>query len=259
MSEGKVRALIVDDERPARRKVRRFLAEDPDIEGVGEAESGDQAIRATRAHRPDLLFLDVQMPGINGFGVVDALSPDLLPEVVFVTAHDQYALQAFEVGALDYLLKPFDLERFQQAVERAKASIRSGEAADLQDMVLELIARVERHAAGVEHLLIKTRDRAVLVPTREITWIQAAANYVELHAAERVYLLRDSLEGFLRQLSDRPFLRVHRSFIVNLDHIREIQPWSSHGDHVIFMKDGAKIRLSRRYRKKLPEPFRKHL
>ncbi len=258
MSEGKVRALIVDDEPPARRKVRRFLAEDPDIEVVGEAASGEQAIRAIREHRPDLLFLDIQMPGTDGFGVVDALTPDLLPEVVFVTAHDQYALQAFEVAALDYLLKPFDRERFQQAVERAKERIRSGQAADLHDRVRELIAQIKRPATDLEHLLVKTRDRAVLVPTREITWIQAAANYVELHVGERVYLLRDSLEGVLRQLTGHAFLRVHRSFIVNISHIKEIQPWS-HGDHVILMKDGAKIRLSRRYRDQLPEPFRKHL
>jgi len=258
MTRPPVRVLIVDDEPPARRKIRRFLDKDAGVLVVGEAGNGERAIRAIRELEPDLVFLDIQMPRVDGFGVLEALRKGPLPEIVFVTAHDEYALKAFEFAALDYLLKPFDSERFTQALERAKQRLRGDGGAGLDDRLQELLARMERRPPEAGRLLVKTRDRALLVNTADVAWIQAAGNYVELHVSGQTYLMRETLQGMSRQLNPDTFLRVHRSFLVNADHIREIRPWS-HGDHLIVMRDGAKVRLSRRYRDGLPASLRKGL
>jgi len=258
MTRSVVRALIVDDEPPARRKIRRFLDKDADVVVVGEAGNGERAIRAIRELEPDLVFLDLQMPKVDGFGVLESLKKGSMPEIVFVTAHDDYALRAFEVAALDYLLKPFDAERFAKALERAKERLRGDAGAGLDRRLQELLAQVERRPPKTGRLLVKTRDRAVLVNTVDVAWIQAAGNYIELHVGDRTYLMRETLHGMSQQLDPDTFLRVHRSFLVNADHIREIQPWS-HGDHLIVMRDGTKVRLSRRYRHQLPASLRKSL
>jgi two-component system, LytTR family, response regulator len=257
MSGPRITALIVDDEPPARRKIRRFLEEDEEITIVGEVGTGEKAVEMIRSLSPDVVFLDIQMPGIDGFGVVEALGSGTLPEIIFVTAHDEHALRAFEVAALDYLLKPFDRERFARALTRAKGRVGEG-SSDLAARIREIVAKVENRTASARRILVKTRDRSVLVKVEDITWIRAAGNYVEIHAGEATYLLRETLDGMGRQLDPDTFLRVHRSFLVNADAIQEIQPWS-HGDHVIRMRDGARIRLSRRYRDRLPQLLRENL
>lgn len=258
MKEPKLKALIVDDEPPARRKIRRFLERDTEVRVVGEAAGGAEAVAAIRAADPDVVFLDIQMGEMDGFGVLEALEDGRLPEVVFVTAHDEYALKAFDVAAVDYLLKPFDAERFARALERAKKRVRGGSGAALESNVRRLLSAVGHTAEGTRRILVKTRDRAVLLKVGDIEWIRAAGNYVELHAGEEEYLLRETLEGMGRKLDPESFLRVHRSFVVNAEFVRHIRP-ESHGDHVIVMRDGSRIRLSRRYRDRLPEAIRRNL
>jgi two-component system LytT family response regulator len=250
----RVRVLVVDDEPPARRKILRLLRRDPGVELLGEAGDGAEALRRIRELRPDLVFLDVQMPGTDGFGVLGALGPEELPAVVFVTAFDEHAIRAFEVAAVDYLLKPFDAERFALALERARRRIAAGSAGQFHETLRSLISTLEAERRGLERVIVRTRDRALPLRVRDIAWLQAAGNYVQLHVGRTSYLLRETLEGFTARLDAR-FLRVHRSYVVNADHIREIQPWS-HGDHIVVMRDGARVRLSRRYRERLPEPFR---
>jgi two-component system LytT family response regulator len=258
VTPSRLTALIVDDEPPARRKVRKFLAADPDLEVVGEAGSGEEAVEAIRRLAPDVVFLDVQMGRMDGFGVLEALEGGRMPRIVFVTAHDEFALRAFEVAAVDYLLKPFDADRFRRALERAKESVRAGVDAGLERRMRELLAEVRGGAPAPARILVKTRNRAILLKVADIAWIRAAGNYVELHAGEGEFLLRETLEGMERQLARDTFLRVHRSFLVNVEHVQEIRPWS-HGDHLVLMRDGASIRLSRRYRDRLPEPIRRSL
>jgi len=253
-----LRALIVDDEPPARRKVRLFLERDPEIEIVGEANSGERAVEAMRKLGPDVVFLDIQLGEMDGFDVLQSFDIGELPQIVFVTAFDEYALKAFEVAAVDYLLKPFDAERFAAAVDRVKQKLRAGSTEALEAQVRKLLSTVGRGSHGTRRLLVKSRDRGQLVEVADIAWIHAAGNYVELHVGGKEYLLRETLEGMGRQLDGETFLRVHRSFIVNARFIDEIQP-ESHGDHLILMKDGAKIRLSRRYRDRLPDGIRRHL
>ena len=258
MTAGKITALIVDDEPPALRKLRRFLSKDHEVEIVGEAGGGREAIDKIRALSPDVVFLDIQMGEIDGFGVVEALAADRLPAIVFVTAHDDYALKAFEVAALDYLLKPFDAGRFAQALGRAKERARAGADAGLEERVRSLLAHVGGPAGGSRRILVKKRDRSVLVKVDDIAWVRAAGNYVELHVDQEEHLIRETLDGMGRQLDPQTFLRVHRSFLVNAEHIREIRPWS-HGDHVVVMQDGTQIRLSRRYRRRLPAAIGRNL
>ena len=256
MSERQLTALIVDDEPPARRKIRKFLERDAEIHVVGEAASGARAVAAVRSLSPDVVFLDIQMGRMDGFGVLEVLGTESLPQIVFVTAHDEYALRAFEVAAVDYLLKPFDAERFARALARVKQRARgaAGGGPDLEDKIRSLLAAVGR----TTRILVKSRDRSVLLNACDIEWVRAAGNYVELHAAGGEYLLRETLEGMRRQLDPQTFLRVHRSYLVNAGYVREIRP-ESHGDHLIVMRDGAQIRLSRRYRAGLPAAIRRNL
>jgi two-component system LytT family response regulator len=248
-----VRVLIADDEPPARAKVRRFLAADPEMDVVGEAGSGPEAVDAIRRLRPDLVFLDIQMPGADGFGVLGALEPGTLPHVVFVTAYDAYALRAFEVHAVDYLLKPWDADRFRTALERAKERVRArAPADDLEGRIRRALADVRAPAAYLDRVLVRTGDRAVFVRTDEIDWVEAEENYVRVHAGRESHLVRGTLAGLEERLDPAKFVRVHRSHIVNLGSIRELRPWS-HGDWMIVLRDGRELMLSRRYRDRLPE------
>ncbi len=264
MSDTPVRVLIVDDEPPARRKIARLLEGDPGVAVVGEAGDGRSAVDAIRSLRPEVVFLDIQMPEIDGFGVLEALAPEELPEIVFVTAYDQYAIQAFEVAALDYLLKPFDAPRLREALDRAKARVRNtreaapgaageqGHDAELAERIRSLLAQLDHAAGASSRILVKDRDRARFVSVDEIRWIRGAGNYVEIHAARGTHLLRETLDGIQQRLDPRRFLRVHRSYVVNIDHVREIEPLS-HGDHLLVLTDGSEVRLSRRYRSELPD------
>ncbi|HYW13547.1 MAG TPA: LytTR family DNA-binding domain-containing protein [Longimicrobium sp.] len=248
-----VRVLIVDDEPPARAKVRRFLAADAEIDVVGEAGSGPEAVDAIQRMRPDLVFLDIQMPGTDGFGVLGALEEGTPPHVVFVTAYDEYALRAFEVHAVDYLLKPFDADRFRTALARAKERVRARPPADdLEQRIRRALAEVRPPSAYLDRVLVRTGDRAVFLRTDEIDWLEAEENYVRVHAGRESHLVRGTLAGLEERLDPARFVRVHRSHVVNLGSIRELHPWS-HGDWMIVLRDGRELMLSRRYRDRLPE------
>jgi two-component system LytT family response regulator len=247
-----IRTVIVDDEPLARQRLRRLLEADADIELVGEADDGEQAVSELQRLRPDLAFLDVQMPVLDGFGVLQALGSDHPPVVIFVTAHDRYALKAFEVHALDYLLKPFDKARFTTALERAKQQVRQGSAAALSERLAGLLESVQGRRPGLERLLVKSGGRISFVRVQDIDWIEAAANYVRLHVGKQEHLLRESMTALEKKLDPAQFARIHRSTIVNLERIREMQP-AFHGDYVIILRDGTELALSRGCREKLEE------
>jgi two-component system, LytTR family, response regulator len=242
----KIRILIVDDERPARAKVRRYLNGEPAVEIVGEAAGGRQAVEAIERERPDLVFLDVQMPGLDGFGVIAALDFRPLPEFVFVTAHDHFALRAFEVHALDYLLKPFDPDRFKRVLDRARHHIERKEQDPLGERVSKLIEELRGKPQYIERLFINLQDRAFFLDVDRIQWIEAAKNYIRVHVGGSSYMLRGTIEGLHRKLNPAKFIRINRSQLVNLDSIKELQPWF-HGEYKIILKCGAEMTWSRRY------------
>jgi two-component system, LytTR family, response regulator len=241
---ARVRALIVDDEAVARRRIRRLLSTDTEVMVVGECADGATAVDAIARERPDIVFLDVQMPELGGFAVVSALDPDALPAIVFVTAFDRYALQAFDVHAIDYLLKPYTPERFRTAVQRAKARIQGSRVdASLASFALALHERPRY----VTRLPVKTTGKIVLVDVASVDWIEAADNYVRLHVGTREYLHRETLAGLERQLDPDRFARIHRSAIVQIDRIAELHP-VSHGDADLILRNGTMLTLSRTHR-----------
>jgi two-component system LytT family response regulator len=246
----KIRALIVDDEPLGRERIRTLLKGRADVELVGESKDGREAVEAIRTLEPDLVFLDVQMPELDGFGVVRAVGAAEMPAVIFVTAYDQHALSAFEVHALDYLLKPFDVARFSEALDRALGLIRQGQKEDLGRRIENLLAGVSRPSGGLDRLMVKSRSRIYFVRTGEIEWIEAAGNYVRLHTAGKRHLLRRTMGGLEAQLDPEQFLRIHRSTIVNLDYVRELRPTFS-GEYEVVLKDGTRLTLSRGYRESL--------
>lgn len=248
----KIRALIVDDEPLARQRVRTLLEADPEIELIGECGDGARAVAALEEHKPDLLFLDVQMPLLDGFGVLEALREGWMPVVVFITAHDRYALKAFEVHALDYLLKPFDRARFRTALERAKAQVRRNQSGEVSQKLFALLQDVKEARRPQERLVVKSAGRVYFVRIEDIDWIEAAGNYARLHVGKETHLLRESMSGLEARLDGQRFLRIHRSTIVNVERIRELQP-SFHGDYVVTLHDGTELTLSRGYRDKLHE------
>jgi two-component system LytT family response regulator len=245
-----IRALIVDDEPLARRRIRALLRADTDITVTGECGNGRDALAAIEAEMPDLLFLDVQMPELDGFGVVQAMEPDRMPIVVFVTAYDEHALKAFEVHALDYLLKPVDRERFRGTVERAKEQVRRAQSADAGQRLDALLATLGDERRAEDRIAIKTGGRVLFVRLDDIDWIETAGNHVRVHAGKDIHQLRDTLGRLEQRLPSRKFLRIHRSTIVNIERIREIQPWFQ-GDHVLILRDGTRLTSGRSYRERL--------
>jgi two-component system, LytTR family, response regulator len=247
-----IRTLIVDDEPLAREGLRVRLTRERDVEIVGEAIDGVAAIEAIRGLAPDLVFLDVQMPGLGGFDVLERVSETHLPIVIFVTAYDQYALKAFDVHALDYLLKPFSDARFALALERARHALSSDADRDADRRVAALLAAHAdaRAKPYLTRLPVKDRDRFLLLRIEEITWIEAAQNYVQIHARRGTFLVRGTMADLEAQLDPTRFTRIHRSTLVNLDRIREIRPgW--HGDFDVVLEDGTQLKLSRHYRDRL--------
>ena len=230
---GRIRVVLVDDEPLARATLRKLLAADPEVELVAECAHGEEAVEAVRAHRPDLVFLDVQMPGMDGFEVIEDLASEPLPLVVFVTAYDRYALRAFEVHAVDYLLKPFDDERFAQALERAKERLRRDAVIDLGRRLADLVSEVgdrlpETHGEGglrkpLQRLAIHREGRVDVVEVEEVVWIEAADQYVKLHTEDDVHLMRESMTRLEQSLDPDRFLRVHRSAIVALERVRSLE------------------------------------
>lgn len=249
----KIRTLIVDDEPLARERLRKLLDAEPDIEIAGECADGAAALETALAERPDLIFLDVQMPELDGFGVVAGLDMDPLPAIIFVTAHDRFALKAFEVHALDYLLKPFDRERFKKALERARELVKQRHTGDLSSRLASLITDLKPNKPDPKHLdrlAIKTEGRVLFFKTDDIDWIEAADNYVSIHVGNEEHLHRETMASLEAKLPPARFLRINRSTIVNIERIREMQPMF-HGDYVVILKNGARLSLSRNYRDKL--------
>ena len=261
-----IKTLIVDDEALARRRLRRLLEAERDADVVGEAANGRDAISAIHELQPDLLFLDVQMPEMDGFGVLEEVGAEQMPAVIFVTAFDQYAVRAFEVHALDYLLKPFDADRLRGAFERARQHVANGGQApqNQQQQIMALLESLaaERRDPGpggaraperpADRLMIKSSGRVYFVKVSEIDYVEAAGNYVRLHVGKDAHLLRETMNGVETRLDSGQFLRIHRSTIVNLDRVKEMQPWFS-GEYVVIMKDGTQLKLSRGYRDRLEE------
>lgn len=247
----KLRALVVDDEALARQRVRDLLRRATDIEVAGECANGLEAVKAIEELSPDLVFLDIQMPELDGFGVVEALGADRMPPTLFITAYDQHALKAFEVHALDYLLKPFSPQRFHQALDRARRWCTKATAEKPPDLEA-LLAGLRKERPWVDRLLVKQGDRHILVKTAALQWIEAEDNHVRLHVEGTSHLLRQTMAGILSRLDPAQFRRIHRSAIVNLDCIKEFQPWTG-GDHVVIMRDGTRLTLSRTYRDQFDE------
>jgi two-component system, LytTR family, response regulator len=230
-----IHALIVDDEPLARRNLAVLLRRDPEIVQINECESGAEAIAAIRESRPSLLFLDVQMPECDGFDVIELLGREVPPAIVFVTAHDEYALRAFDVGALDYLLKPFDDARFQRALTRAKE---------------KLAHHAERQDPRAKRLMVKRAGQVLFLDVSDIDWVEAADYYASLHVGDRTYLLRRSLWELERDLDAYQFCRIHRSAIVNLDRVLRLE-LRGDGEYEVVLKSNSRLRLSRRFRKHL--------
>jgi two-component system LytT family response regulator len=254
----KIRALVVDDEPLARRRIRKLLARDADVEVIGDCANGYEAIDAISRQTPNLVFLDVQMPEVDGFAVLEQIDRSLIPFVIFVTAYDQYALKAFEVSAVDYLLKPFDRKRFEQALQRAKTRLFTEQGSGINQQTLALLQELKARSQHLERLLIKSGGRAFFLKTDEIDWIAAEGKYVRLHVGNESHLLREGMTAIEAQLDPRKFLRVHRSSIVNIDRVKELQPWFNH-EYQVVLKDGTKLILSRSCRKKLTELLGEHL
>lgn len=243
-----IRALIVDDEPPARENLRLLLEAEADTEVVAECGSGRVAVAAIAEHRPDVVFLDVQMPGMDGFDVIRAVGPEAMPITVFVTAYDRYALQAFEARALDYLLKPFDDARFRETLDRVRTRLREKEEGDL---ARRLRALVEDEGSGdsgparpITRLTVRERDRVRVLALDAVDWFEAAGDYVRVHAAGRTHLIDDTMKELEAGLDPERFVRIHRSTIVRVDRIRELEP-SSHGDWLVRLEGGVELRMSR--------------
>src|SRR5215471_11878037 len=244
-----LKTLIVDDEPLAREGLRALLSKDADVAAIGEAKDGREAVTAIRESNPDLVFLDVQMPEMDGFAVVRKIGAEHMPAVVFVTAHDQYAIQAFEINALDYLLKPVIEERFVKALVRAKSRIHSN-AADLNRQILGLIETIASPPRYVKRLAVPSAAKTLFVDVGDVDWIDAAENYVELHVGRTSHLLHVTMNAIEKSLDPQIFLRIHRSIIVNLGRIKSLES-SAHGEYVLTLQDGTRLQSGRTYSERL--------
>jgi two-component system LytT family response regulator len=250
MSEAKIRAVIVDDELLARKFIRRMLKHEPDWELVGEASDGNEAVETIRAQKPDIVFLDVQMPEMDGFAVLEKVGIGQLPDIVFTTAYESYAIRAFELHALDYLLKPFDQQRFRDAIRHAKERLQSRQQEDGRRQIGALLERINSKQPYLERLIIKADGRITFLNTHEIDWIEADDKYVHLHTGKGARMVRQTLTAMETQLDPARFVRIHRSAMVNVERIRELQPLFN-GEYSLLMEDKTKLTLSRTYKDKL--------
>lgn len=262
-----IRTLVVDDEKPARRRLLDLLEQQQDVEVVGVGRDGREAVELIRDKKPHLLFLDIQMPNLDGFGVLEDVGPLRMPVTVFVTAYDNYAIQAFEAHALDYLLKPFSDERFETALNHARRHIKTHRASELGRQFARLLADQtaaeaapppEPATGNLQRLVLKSSGRVKFLDVDEIDWIEAAGVYVYLHTGAKTYLYRATIGELQQRLDPERFVRVHRSAAVNTDRIQELHPLS-HGDYTVLLKDGTEIKLSRKYRPQLETWLRQSL
>ncbi len=240
-----LKVLIVDDEPLARDTLRLLLEGHGDVEILGECGDGLEAVDTIRSVGPDVVFLDVQMPGCNGFEVVERVGPKNMPITVFATAYDSYALKAFDASALDYLLKPFDDDRFERALQRAREAVEQREDDDLRDRLETLISR-DRDTTYLSRIMVKSRDSVNFVNVDDIRWIESAGDYVTLKTHDKSHLIRETMTGLEGKMDPSRFVRIHRSTIVNLDYVKELKPYF-HGDYIVYMKSGEELKLSRRY------------
>jgi len=283
MTSSKIRTMIVDDEPAARRGVQLLLEKDPDIAVVGEAASGHEAVRKLKAEKPDLVFLDVQMPELNGFKVLQSLDAAELPAVIFTTAFDQHALEAFEVNAVDYLLKPYEDDRFWTALRRAKSEIARRQTDALSAKLSQLLEHLQGNLgpaveaapsavpsvvepAGApepesvtrERILLRSGGEIFFLRAEDVDWIEAEGDYMKFHAAGRAHLLRETMSNLESRLDPKRFVRIHRSTIVNIDRVKKLSP-SFAGEYAVILQDGTKLRLSRGYHDRLQELLRSAL
>ena len=245
-----MKVLIVDDEPLARERIRTLLEGRKDVTIAGESRDGRSAVRAIRELSPDLVFLDVQMPEMDGFAVLEELGQEAMPAVIFVTAFDQYAIRAFEVCALDYLLKPFDPERFGRALDRARMECKRREGGALREQIGAALAEWRQRKKYVDRLVVRAGGRVCFVRLDEVDWVEAAGNYVRLRAGKEEYLYRATISQLENELPPERFARIHRSRIVNVDRVKELHPLF-HGDYAVILKDGQQFTLSKTYRGRL--------
>ncbi|MGC4075402.1 MAG: LytTR family DNA-binding domain-containing protein [Nibricoccus sp.] len=254
--QSPLRAVIVDDEAPARRGLRHLLANEPDITVIAECAAGDEAVAAIENERPDLVFLDVQMPGLDGFGILRALKCEPWPMIVFVTAFDTYATDAFDAAAIDYLLKPVTAARFQSALARVRERLREREAArQLPALKALLAAQPPKPPPRLDRLLVRLGNRAELLPAAEIDWMEADGDYVNVHAGARSHFLSQSLTALLEQLDPNHFTRIHRAKAVNLARVRSLQRLP-HGEYVLTLANGRQLTAGRTYTESLKRLFK---
>lgn len=245
-----IRAAIVDDEPLARQRIRNLLTESADVEVIAECANGKDAIESLEETPPDLLFLDIQMPEVDGFDVLQAIGVGRVPAVIFVTAYDQFALRAFEAHALDYLLKPFDDERFGAALQRARERIRQQQGSDLDRRLQALLENVRGDHGYLRRLVVPSGHRSIFVRTEHIDWIEAERNYVRLHVGGKAHLLRENLTRIASSLDPATFCRIHRSTIVNIDRIQTVESLF-HGEYQVVLHDGTRLTSGRSYRRNL--------
>jgi two-component system LytT family response regulator len=250
--------VIVDDEPPARAKLMRFLAPLHDFEVVAQADSVDSAVAEISARKPDVVYLDIQLGAYSGFDVLEVIRGTESPHIVFTTAYSEYAVKAFDVQALDYLLKPYDRERFLRSIERVKTALADPDHGDLEERVRRVLAAMPGQATPIKQILIRDRARAYFIPVDSIDRLSAAGNYVEIHAGGKVHLMREPLARLTAQLDAAEFIRVHRSHVVRLASIAELQPMF-HGDYELILRNGERLSLSRRYKALLPPAIRERL
>jgi len=248
----KIRTIFADDEPLARERLRQLLSAEPDIEIVGECSDGRTAAEKIEELQPDLVLLDVQMPELDGFGVIEALQLERLPLVIFVTAHDQFALKAFEVHAIDYILKPFNAERFRTALNRALSRLKQEKATDLSSHLNALLSEVRQSPRATDRLVIRSEGKMIFLKIDDVDWVEAADNYVSLHVGQQSHLLRETMNALEKRLPVEKFLRISRSTIVNLDRIKELEPLF-HGDYAVVLRNGTKLTLTRGYKDKLQQ------
>lgn len=249
-----MKILIADDEPLARERIREMLKNDSEIVSINEAANGEEALNSIKTGKPDIVFLDIQMPGMDGFEVLENLDANTLrqiPAIVFVTAYDQYALRAFEFHALDYLLKPFDRERFDETLRRAKASVKKQDG-EMNKRIVQLLEQINNEPEFPEWLTIKKDERIKLLKIEDIEWIEAQGNYALLKFKESSEMLRETMDKLEAQLNPRTFVRIHRSTIVNINHIKELQVWSR-GEYRVMMSGGKAFILSRSYRSRFDD------
>jgi two-component system, LytTR family, response regulator len=258
MSVAKIKVLVVGDERMARERICNLLKDDNDIEIVGISGNGFKAVREVQECRPDLIFLDVQLPDKNSFVFLDAIKKDSMPFIIFVTAYQQYAVRAFELCALDYLLKPFDRDRFEKALHRAKIEIQHKRDDEINNRIFKMLEELNKRSTYLERIIIKKDDHMFFLKTEQIDWIEAEGNYVTVHYGNNTHLLRQTISTLEAQLDPTKFLRIHRSIIVNIERMHELHPWV-HGDYHVVLRDGTKLTLTRNYRERLRGVLGGHL